>query len=174
MASKDNDVVLGENQELANLMMRNIKEIGLFSYDLEEKRENSVFALASRMTMAAIVLLSSIFVMAIALSEFRSWLVAPIFSTLASIVCMFMAQWRYRYEVIQDVGAFFKEVCDNQDCYVTQAQFDFQWKDQIAQIHMSKRKVNDRRVKWFTASMVLFFASIGLFCAPIAYFLLFG
>ena len=157
-------------QERAEMMMRNIKEMGQYSYELEEKREQSLLDQAGKMltafalfTAALNMLLSAVLTHAtIPVSKNKLIFLGGIvtFTLLVSLVLAIMAQWRYRYETMKDAQEIYDLVYDDYKSYPTQAEFDMQWKMQIKLIHDSKKKNNDRRAKLIKLSMTIFLIAV--------------
>ncbi len=158
-----------EEQNMADLMMSNVKEFGKFSYELEEKREQSLINQSIQMVTAFSVFSISIYTILPVLKNIPGLSFAKllfcvgvlIFLLLTSLILAVLVQWRYKYSTMQNIEEFYKSVYEEHGCYQTQAQFDIQWKEQIKQIHISKKALNDKRAKLIKASMVMFFAAIG-------------
>jgi len=168
-------------QKQAELMMKNIVELGKYSYDLEEKREQSLITQSSQMLTAFSIFSAVLFVILPIIIETKTvsvWKLlfsAGIISVflLASLVLALIAQWRFKYSTMQDVQVFYDRVNAEFQNYASQVQFDVQWKEQLLSIHASKKKNNDKRAKLVIASMVVFLISIGLLLAS-AFFLILG
>ena len=159
-----------EQQKQAEMMVRNIKEMGQYSYELEEKREQSLLDQAGKMltafalfTAALNMLLSAVLTHAtIPISKNKLILLGGIvsFFLLVSLVLAIMAQWRYGYIVMMDAQKIYEQVKEDFQNYPTQAEFDKQWMYQLKQIHYGKRRNNERRVKLIKASMVVFLFAV--------------
>ncbi|HCC34346.1 MAG TPA: hypothetical protein DEQ02_01425 [Ruminococcaceae bacterium] len=160
---------LDEQQKLADFMMGNVKEFGKYSFELEEKREQSLINQSTQMVTAFSVFSIAIYTL---LPVFQNIPIIPFFKLLfcvgivtifllASLVLAVLVQWRFKYYTMKNIEEFYKSVNEEHENYTTQAQFDIQWKDQLKDIHLSKFKLNNRRVKLIKASMVLFFIAVG-------------
>lgn len=149
------------------LRKHNIVELGKFSYDLEEKREQSILAQANQM-MTAFSIYSAALLMALpilidqtAIPHSRL-LIASIhlfLPLIISLVLAVLAQWRFSYQTMKTAKEFQKEINANTDKYQYQAQYDEQWINQINAIHISKKKNNNLRVNLIIASMACFMCS---------------
>lgn len=159
-----------EQQAQTEMMMRNIKELGKYSYELEEKREQSLLDQAGKMltafalfTAALNMLLSAVLTHAtIPISKNKLILFGGVISffLLVSLVLAIMAQWRYSFIVMQDALEIYEQVKADFQNYPTQAEFDMQWVYQLKHIHYGKRRNNERRVKLIKASMAIFLFAV--------------
>lgn len=154
--------------KLANLMMKNIVQLGKFSYELEEKREQSLISQSSNMLTAFSVFSVVLFVAIPIIIDNTSvnvnqlLLCSMVISLflITSLVLAVLSQWRYKYQTMTDINDFYNIVNGEHQNYQTQVQFDMQWKEQLFQIQTSKKKNNDKRSKLIIASMILFLLSI--------------
>lgn len=150
--------------EKANFIMQNIKELGMFSYDLEEKREKSLMEQSSRMLgilscFMAITSFSAIFtVNKDILSKTLFFLMLSLL--IGSLILIIFSSWRYKYKTMQDIEGIYENILKDHKSYETSAGFDFQWKYQIQMVHDSKKKINDKRANFICISMVLFLISV--------------
>lgn len=156
--------------EKNNLKMKNIKEFGLFSYEMECKREESLIEQSGKMMTAFSIYTASLYVLVqIMLKCFNYLRYEILLATgvisiclIASLVLVIISQWRYKYKKMCDIDIFFDNIERENDRYVTQADYDLQWKYQISGIHKSKEKNNDRRAKLIMAAMIVFLVAIGI------------
>lgn len=153
-----------------NLKAHNVVEFGRFSYELEDKREQSILAQASQM-MTAFSVCSAVLLMGLpVLLEYlkipdAKLLVAAaicLLPLMASLLLALIAQWRFKYQTMQPIGTFQKEIENAPESYQYQAQYDCQWIYQISSLHESKKKNNDLRVRLLIASMICFIISMGI------------
>ena len=144
-----------QEQALSNLRASNVKEFGKFSYDLEEKREQSLINQSVQMITAFSVFTIAIFTILPVLRDIQGLsFYRLLFCTglvviflLASLILAVLVQWRYKYSTMKSVDEFFRSIYDEREHYKTQEQFDIQWIEQIKQIHLSKKNLNARRAK---------------------------
>ena len=109
----DRDIV-GED----TLRKRNIVEIGKFSYDLEEKREQSILSQANQMMTAfSIYSAALLMVLPILIDEtvipHSRLLIASIhlfLPLIASLVLAVLAQWRFSYQTMKTAQEFQEEI----------------------------------------------------------------
>ena len=157
-----------EELESADLMMENVIQLGKFSFELEEKREESLISQSGHMLTAFSVFSAVLFTATpiiidnVNISANRVLVSVAIVSAflIASLILAVFAQWRYKYMTIVSVDALFDEVKADALHYQTKAQFGMQWKTQLSQLHRSKKKNNDRRAAFVILSMLLFLCSI--------------
>lgn len=156
--------------ELRELLLKNILEMGKFSYELEEKREQSLYTQSSQM-MTVISIFSAIIFFAVPIIfQYCPILISKLLICLAiespillsSLVLAFLAQWRFKYIVMQDVEGIYNSVFLNYGSYKTQSDFYLQWKEQLISVHQSKRDVDDKRKNLIKASMILFLFAIAM------------
>ncbi|MBQ2665007.1 MAG: hypothetical protein IJG16_12795 [Clostridia bacterium] len=167
-----------ENNE--NLKMKNIKEFGLFSYEMESKREESLIEQSGKMMTAFSIYTAAPYMLVdIAIKHFVYLKYEILLATgvislclLTSLVLTIISQWRFKYKKMSDIGVFFNYINQEQDRYVSQADYDYQWKIQIESIQKSKEKNNDHRAKLIMAAMIVFLIAIGMTLLS-AYILLF-
>ena len=165
MSDKNTD----DGNNLANLMMKNIVDFGRYSFELEEKREQSLLNQSTQMLTAFSVFSVALLMILPVIIDINNELTGRLlFCTVivslplvTSLILALLAQWRYKQDTLRDIEVFYNEINDNHKDYQAQVQFDFQWKEQFRQVHNSKKGVNDKRVKLIIASMIMFFIAIG-------------
>lgn len=154
----------------ADFLLCNIVEFGKYSFELQQKREESIINQSGNM-LTAFSVVSAVMVMGIPLLIEHT--VAPtdqilfcaglsLLFLLISLVFATIAQWRFKYQSMDSVDAFYNSVINEFENYSSQAQFYRQWKAQLSMLHSSKKKLNDIRARLITASMVSFWFSIGI------------
>ena len=165
--TQKNDV---QTQEiLADMQMYNIVKLGKFSYELEEKREQSLINQSNQMLTAFAIFSAALYMALPILIDVNNTLTnkilfcAGIISLflIASLVLALLAQWRYIYATMNNIKEFHNALKKEPDNYKRQANFDKQWEEQIFSIHTSKKKLNDKRARLITTSMSLFLIAIG-------------
>ena len=111
----ENDVRQDE-QDLEALRMKNVREFGLFSFELEEKREQSILNQAGQM-LTAFSLFSAAILMALPLvadytnvpdGQAFCLAVVVLAPLIASLVLAILAQWRFKYQAIKNAEEFFR------------------------------------------------------------------
>lgn len=154
----------------ADIKMRNALNFGRFSYDLEEKREQSIITQSSHM-LTAFSLFSAALLMAIPIvidntvvpeNQVISAAGLSFVPLIASLVLTIIAQWRFKYQIMVTAEEFRDELLKNESSYQYQSQYDYQWITQIAQVQKSKKDNDDRRVRLIKASMICFLVAIGI------------
>lgn len=160
---------IDQDNSQADFLMQNIIELGMYSFELEEKREQSIILQSSNM-LTAFSVVSAALIMAIPIvidntivpkNQVLFCAAIVILLLLSSLVLSTLAQWRYKYQTMQTVDEIFNSVNSEHYNYSVQAQFDIQWKEQLSQIHNSKIKNDNKRVNLLKASMIVFWVAIG-------------
>lgn len=152
------------------LRLSNAVEFGRFSFELEEKREQSIITQSGHM-LTAISLYSAALIMLLPLvvglqcvSFSYLWgASATIFlPLLVGFVCTLLAQWRYKYDTVIDGKSFLQhfETDGSNSYYRDQSDFDYQWTEQLSAVQKSKIRVNDIRCNFIKAGMISFLISI--------------
>mgnify|MGYP005784036429 FL=1 len=157
-----------DNIEKINLYYKNIAEMGKYSFELEDKREENILLQAGQM-LSAISLFSAGLLMATPIIiEYTSleidrllWIICIVgvevwFSLLMAII----AQWRYKGAFMLNAKEIEEELKKEKEVYQCQGQYDYQWIVQISSLHEYKRKNNDKRVRCCLVSMISFLLSI--------------
>ena len=148
--------------------IKNAVEMGKFSYELEEKREQSLLGQASQI----LVTLSIFFAIIVALigsdildikqtSTFRMTLMILIL-LLSSLILVIIAQWRFTYQVMKNVDEIWSSIELDKDNYKSQIDFYKQWKYQLQSIHNSKKAINDKRVILIKTAMVVMLLALAI------------
>ena len=150
--------------------MENIIRLGKYSFELEEKREDSLikqssqmltaFSIFSAVLFAALNIVIGLKIVSTGRLLFCASIVALVL--IASLVLALLAQWRFGYQIMVSVNEIFEQVNNDSQSYKDQADFDKQWMYQLEPIHASKKKNNDKRANLIRASMILFIIAIAL------------
>ena len=147
-----------EDEKQAAMMLSNVLDFGRFSYNMQEKREESLLNQAGRMITACSVTIA-IFSFIIP-KDAKLGIIISFASLLASLVFAVMAGWRFKNVWMISIDDFFKDVYDHSEKYETQYQFDWQWKHQISMLHNIKLRTNRIRTRYILISMSAFVCSI--------------
>lgn len=154
----------------ADMKMRNALSFGRFSFDLEEKREQSIITQSSHM-LTAFSLFSAALLMAIPIvidhtsipdNQVLSAAGLSFITFIASLILTIVAQWRFKYQTMKTAEQFRDEILSNESTYQYQSQYDYQWIIQITEVQKSKKKNNDRRVGLIKAAMICFLVAVGI------------
>lgn len=154
--------------EKENLKMKNVVDFGKFSYELECQRENSLIGQSGSMLTAFSIYTAALYMLVpIAIEHFKNLTYGILLSVgivsmllIVSLVLALISQWRFKYKTMLDVEGFYSYIEKESDLYKTQADYDYQWKYQLAPIQQSKKNNNDKRVKLILASMITFLSAI--------------
>lgn len=173
---------LEEKETKENLCIKNAVEFGKFSFELEEKREQSILTQSSQM-LTAFSLFSAAVLMSFPLVAdytgvpdiYAFYLSAvALFPLIISLVLAIVAQWRFKYETLKSTKDFADELQKNHKDYQSQSDYDWQWIYQLDAVQVSKKKNNNRRVIFVRISMILFLVSVGiLVIGNIGFFLIY-
>ena len=163
-----------------SLALTNIVQLGKYSLGLEQNRRDSVIKQAGDM-LTAFSVFSAALLMAVPIilehtninhRKLMLCIGIAFIPLTASLVTAILAQWRYKYQLMQDAKTLKEYVYKNIDLYKGQEQYDLLWIDQLTQIHESIEKNNDRRVKFLVASIICFLIAIGILVGSIVVLLL--
>ena len=143
-----------QRHDIYSVALDEIKQLGLFSFSLEEKREKNLISQAAQMLTAfsffsAVILLSlPILLQYTSLSKkaLLVWSGFAFIPLIASLCFAIMAQWRYRYYGIKDIVAIKQHVYTHIRSFDKKSKFDDFWTSQIAPVHNSIMKNNEKRV----------------------------
>jgi hypothetical protein len=153
-----------------SLRIKNTIDFGKFSYELEEKREESLIRHSNYM----VAIFSVFFVALYSLFNIISknvnihvhWLlIGALVITIILLIGMALAvtaQWRYKYETMLTINELYSYFIKDRDNYKIQEQYDYQWIKQIDKIHKIKKSNNDKRVNLIIGSIRMFFIAIVL------------
>ena len=169
-----------DSAEQITLRMKNIVEFAKFSFDLEEKREQSLINQSGQMltafsvTSAALLMAAPVFLEYTSISRLNILISAGIvlFFMLVSMVLAVIAQWRFEYTTMMNGEELLHKIEEDPDNHVFQAQYDYQWVNQLEEIQDSKKQNNDKRYKLIRASMVMFFVAVFslIVCSVVVWF----
>ena len=152
-------------------LLKHIKELAQLKYDSEEKREQGLIQQSSQMQTAfsfvsvAVLMILPIFITErgnISISFFiwaGSFIILPL---LASLVIACLAQWRWKTRAFPDIDILYDFIDEKFDEAEKESQRLKQWIGLVKEVQKEKSRLNNRRVKLIMASMLCFYASIGL------------
>ena len=152
------------------LRTENARDFAKFSFEQEEKREQSLLSQSGRMLTALSVLSAALTVFVRILLENTDGLKFKILLSaglvllllLGSMVLAVISQWRFKYLTMLNGKEFFKKIEEDKRRHVYQSQYNYQWIDQLSRIQESKKANNDKRFRLIHASMIVFFVAIGI------------
>ena len=155
------------------LRTKNIADFARFSFELEEKREQSLISQSGQMltvfsvVSAALLMAVPILIDYTCVPKNKILIAAGIVLTflLASMVLAVLSQWRFKYATMLNGEELLQKVEKDINNHIYQSQFDYQWIDQLTDIQTSKKKNNDKRYMLVHASMITFLTAIGLLFA---------
>lgn len=164
-----------QNIEWECLKYKNIAEMGRYSLEMEDKREQSVITQAGQILSAISVFSAGLLMTTPIMLEYTSVEKTQLLFILGgvgveilfSLSMAIMAQWRYKAEFMLTAEEIEKELekepktedTENK-IYQYQGQYDYQWVVQISSVHQSKRANNNKRVRFLIAAMVSFLLGI--------------
>ena len=157
-----------ESIEQTALRLKNIVEFAKFSYELEDKREQSLINQSGQM-LTAFSVASAALLMAIPILIEQTGINKHMILTTAGIVLTLMiismvfamvSQWRFKYITMMNGEELLQKIEADKSHHLFQPQYDYQWVDQLKAIQDSKKKNNDKRYLLIHASMIVFFAAV--------------
>ena len=157
-----------QSTEQTLLRTKNVVEFAKFSYELEEKREQSLLSQSGHLLTLFSVSSAILFTTVPVLLSYTNFDTGRIllFSgislsiLLVSMLLAVISQWRFGYETMMNGEELLQKIKENINSYAYQSHYDYQWIDQLKLIQDSKKKNNDKRYKLINASMILFFIAI--------------
>lgn len=163
MGKKGNNTKTNDN---VILLMKNVAEFGRFSFELEEKREQSLITQSGHMLTALSILSAALLMTLPLLFEYTLIEKERLLSTvgivfvpiIVSIVLCIITQWRFGYQTMMNAKTLQDRITSDIESYPTQAQYDCQWNDQLSVIQDSIKKKNDIRVhllSWAIINLLL-------------------
>lgn len=168
----DNNCDIQQNLNLDNILLlkKNVVEFGKFSFNLEERREQSLITQSGHL-LTVISILSAALLMALPILIENT--VVPknhiliatgiVFAPMVfSMILCVIAQWRFGYQTMMNASDLQIRIQADLSSYTSQAQYDHQWVDQLTEIQKSKKKNNDIRVCLIKASICLLLIAVVL------------
>lgn len=171
-----NKVEENKRYKEAQLLLKHIERLSKYSYELEEKREQSLIDQSSKMleafsviTAAMGILLSIVLQYIPNLSKYFVFTVTGIvgFFLLNSLVLAILAQWRYKYKTLPLPNEIYKHVHDNYRGFLDIRNQSKHYISLLNDVQQGKKNINDKRVKIITWSMIFFYCSIITFSISI-------
>lgn len=155
-------------EDIYDLALKNIKDFGLFSFQLEQQRELAIISQASQMLTAfsifsaALLMLAPVLLQYTSLSAIKILLSAGIsfVPLLISLCSALLAQWRYAYYTLRDIAEFKDHIYRNINDFDSQSKYYDLWSLQIAPVHAWLFKNNNRRVLLVKISMISFLIAV--------------
>lgn len=159
-----------ESREQTALRLKNVVEFAKFSYELENKREQSLINQSGQMltafsvASAALLMAIPILIEHTVINKHMVLMTAGIVLALMIISMAFamVSQWRFRYDTMMNGEELLHKIEADKDHHVYQLQYDYQWVDQLTVIQNSKKKNNDKRYILINLSMIAFFAAVAV------------
>lgn len=158
------------------MLLNHIEKLSKYSYELEEKREQSLIEQSSRMleafsviTATMGILLSIILEYIPNLPKYFIFICTGIigFFLLNSLVLAILAQWRYKYKALPLPNEIYKHVYNNYKGFLNINNQTKHYNNLLNDIQQGKKDINDRRAKIITWSMIFFYCSIIAFAISI-------
>lgn len=159
-----------QSEEQVSLRLKNVAEFARFSFELEEKREQSVVHQTGQM-LTAFSVTSAVVLMLVPLLLEHTCLpnrlilfsagvaLALILAGMAFAVC---SQWRFKYETMLDGKKLLQKIEEAKEKHMRQFQYDYQWIDQLEKIQVSKMENDDKRCSLIRKAMLIFGISIAV------------
>jgi hypothetical protein len=148
--------------KITELMLENSVKFGEKSFELENRRNESLQNQASK-NLTAI----SIFLSAIAFLKINS--IPLLCCIFVSFLFSVLAGFRFKYRTFDDAKGFLEEFKNNCKTYQNQWQFDFQMIYQLESIQKSLKMANDKRLNMILISFLFFVVSVTIFLGILIY-----
>lgn len=155
-------------KDIVAIQLKNAVEFGKFSFELEEKRGESLIVHSGHMltafslySAALLMLLDSLISNAI-ISRTHLFIASTCIAVplIFSLVFTMLAQRRFKYETLIDADSFRKKFKKDTEHHREQYQFDFQFIAQLHKVQESKKEMNDKRLFYIRVAMLCFFVAI--------------
>ncbi len=168
-----------QETDIYSLALEEIKALGVFSFSLEEKRSQILISEAAQMLTAfsyfsAAILLSLPILLqytTISRKALIIWAGIAFIPLIASLCFSIIAQWRYSYWGLKDIAAIKQHVYANINAFDQKSKYNDFWTLQLAPVHYSIMKNNERRSLFVRLSMLCFLLSITILIAAVIYFI---
>ena len=165
---KNNKMPDPESIEQTALRLKNVVEFAKFSYELEDKREQSLINQSGQMLTAFSVTSAALLMAIPVLIEYTDINKHMVLTTagivlglmIISMVLAMISQWRFKYATMMNGEELLQKIEADKTHHVYQSQYDYQWVDQLTVIQNSKKKNNDKRYMLINISMIAFFAAV--------------
>lgn len=160
-------------KDVVALQLQNAVEFGKFSFELEEKRGESLIVHSGHMltafslySAALLTLLGSLLNNAI-ISRTHLFIASTCIAVplILSLVFTLLAQRRFKYETLIDADGFRAKFAEDTNHHCEQYQFDFQFITQLHAVQESKKRMNDKRLFCIRMSMLWFLTAIAVLVA---------
>lgn len=157
-------------KDIIALQCKNAVEFGKFSFELEEKRGESLIANSGHMLTAfslysaALLTLLGVLLGNAIISKTHLFIASTCIATPLTLALAFtiLAQWRFKYKTLIDAAAFKAAFEKESENYCEQYQFDYQFIIQLHKVQSTKRIVNNKRLFCIRAAMICFLLSVAL------------
>lgn len=154
--------------EIVSMILTHVNEFGLFSFEREEKREESTIVQAGQMLVALSVFSAVILMLVPILLDYTEMPTEKIFIFLFIIlsllsmcfICAILAQFKYDYYVPADIDQIYQSIYEQYEELSKPNTFLLLRKNQIGELHQSKRKMNNRRIRFLQISLIILILSI--------------
>lgn len=171
-----NKVKINKKDENAQLLLNHIEKLSKYSYELEEKREQSLIEQSSRMLEAFSVITATMGILLSIILEYIPNLSKHFVFICTGIICFFLltslvlailAQWRYKYKALPLPNEIYKHIYDNYKGFLNINNQTKHYNSLLNDVQQGKKNINDRRAKIITWSMIFFYCSIITFAISI-------
>ncbi len=158
-----------DNENEIESLLKHIKELSKYSYDLEKDREDSLLQQSGRMLEAFSVYTATMGILLSVILEYipslpKKFIFAAtgIISLLliVSLVLAILAQWRYKYVTLPLPKEIYKHVHDNYKPFLNNINQIKHYNELLNEVQESKKKNNNFRVELIKWSMIFFFFGI--------------
>ena len=162
------------------MIYKNILEYAERTCDLEEKREQSLISQSNQMLTAFSIttaVLLAIYKIAhdgdiVPFAFLNTVTIICIFLFIASMVLALLVSWRYRYVSLPSPNDMMDHILKNKDYFETLEQRDKSLTQTLNKVWESKNKLNNKRAKLISASMILYFIALLIATLSVVVFLL--
>lgn len=142
--------------------------LGRYSFELEQARGESIIRQAGEMLTAfsvfsaALLMVIPILITHTCIDKIKllTWIGIASIPLMISLYSAILAQWRFKYQSMQNAEQFRISIYKAIKKYQSQDQYHLQWIAQLTSMHESIEKNNNQRVFLVKMSMLCFLGSI--------------
>ncbi len=151
------------------ILYRHVKELSLFKYQNEERREDSIIQQSANMQTAFSVITAVLFMVIPILIENCNRLSLKFLLIATSVISFFLfisllfaslAQFRWKYKASPSVKELENIIDNNWENSLAEEQQLKQFVNLLGEVDNSKQEINNKRVRFLRISMFSFFISL--------------
>lgn len=158
-------------------LLKEIVEYGKYSFEQEQRREESLINQAGQMLTAFAFSTAALYMLLPLLLDIKLelgyrfvyfWIGIITFFLLISLLLAMCGMWRWKYRAMVGIGVFFNHVSSNVESFTNKDYlFLVEWKKALCDMNDDIEKLNRRRAILVTSSMWSFVVAVLLVCLAV-------